>query len=358
MKTIKLTLTTLLAVALMASCGSKDDGATPDKDSKEWTIPVAEIFDGGPGKDGIPSLLNPKLVSASEANHLSDGDLVLGYKNGDNVRAYPHAILDWHEIINDKVNNFAITVTYCPLTGTGIGWERTIDGQETTFGVSGLLYNSNLILYDRLTGSNWSQLRLESVNGKLKGAKINTFTLIETTWKTWKSLFPETKVVSTETGHNRNYGRYPYGDYRTNNSNIIFPYTPKDERIAAKERVHGVIINGKAKAYPFKAFPGDLTIIEDEFEGRKLVIAGSTALNFIVSFERTLNDGTLLSFGRNSNNSLPAEILTDNEGNMWSIFGEAVSGPRKGQKLTSTVSFIGYWFSWGAFYPGLGLYSN
>jgi hypothetical protein len=282
----------------------------------------------------------------------------LGYKNGNVIVAYPHSILDWHEIINDKVNNFAIAVTYCPLTGTGVGWERTINGEETTFGVSGLLYNSNLIPYDRLTDSNWSQMRLDCVNGDLRGNKINTFPLFETTWETWRSMYPHTQVVSTQTGHNRNYGRYPYGDYRTNHNNIIFPYKPKDGRLATKERVHGVIVNGKAKAYRFDSFPDELKVIEDVFEGKPIVIAGSTALNFIVSFERTLESGTSLDFSPISNGDISAEIMTDNEGNTWNIFGEAVSGPRKNQKLTPTVSFIGYWFSWAAFYPGIKIYDE
>ncbi len=349
----------ILLLLILASCGPDDEGPLSGNNGNNisWSISLDQVFDGGPGKDGIPALTIPEFITPGEASHLSDDDLILGYKVADDIRAYPHSILDWHEIINDEVGGLAVAVTYCPLTGTGIGWERTIDGVETTFGVSGLLYNSNLIPYDRLTDSNWSQIRLDCVNGELKGTEAKTFPLVETTWKTWKEMYPDTEVVSTNTGHNRNYGHYPYGDYRTNHNNIIFPYTPKDERLDSKERVHGVIVEGKAKAYRFSSFPDDLTVIQDEFEGVPIVIAGSASQNFIVSFERTLHDGTLLEFSQAMDSS-SANILIDNEGNTWNIFGEAVLGSRGGTKLRPTTSFIGYWFSWGAFYPGLKIYTN
>jgi len=139
-------------------------------------------------------------------------NLVIGFAQGDDARAYPHFILDWHEIVNDRVGDIHIAVTYCPLTGTGIGWEREINGSVTTFGVSGLLFNSNLIPYDRNTDSNWSQIRLDCVNGDLIGTEAETHVLVETTWKT---MYPKTLVMSMNTGYNRSYGNYPYGNYRT-----------------------------------------------------------------------------------------------------------------------------------------------
>jgi hypothetical protein len=363
MKTMLAVIMTAL-IAFLSSCDNSDDvigGNNQSNGSTEWDIPQAEIFDGGPGKDGIPALEDPNLINAGEVSFLSDNDLVLGYKNGNEVIAYPHPILDWHEIINDKVNGHAFAVTYCPLTGTGIGWNRVLDGQETTFGVSGLLYNSNLIPYDRRTDSNWSQIRLDCVNGALRGTDIETFNLLETTWNTWKTMYPSSKVVSTQTGHSRNYGRYPYGDYRTNNNNIIFPFSPRDNRLDSKERVLGVLIDGNAKVYRFSSFTGGTTLIEDDVRNEPLVIVGNEEQNFIVAFMRRLDDGTILNFSvaPDQNSSTPsATILTDSEGNHWNVFGEAVSGPRSGQKLSATASFIGFWFSWGAFYPGVEIHGN
>lgn len=244
MKTISIFLiATLVAFTACSdddSTGTTDNtGTTGDTNNKdEWLILAADVLDGGPGKDGIPAIDNPKFIGASEVTYLNDDDLVLGFADGSQVRAYPHSILDWHEIINDDIGNIAISVVYCPLTGTGIGWDRIIRGTKTTFGVSGLLYNSNIIPYDRVSDSNWSQLLLKSVNGELSGERAKTYNLFETTWKTWKSMYPNTKVVSTDTGSQRNYGQYPYGEHKTNR-NLIFPANNKDNRLHVKERVLG-----------------------------------------------------------------------------------------------------------------------
>ncbi|NJN26759.1 MAG: DUF3179 domain-containing protein [Cyclobacteriaceae bacterium] len=341
-------------VLLTAACGETDvnnGGGSPN--SNQWAIPQDRVFDGGPGKDGIPALENPKLITVAEASYLSDNDLVLGYKNGSEVRAYPHSILDWHEIINDRVDDHAFAITYCPLTGTGIGWDRVIKGEETTFGVSGLLFNSNLLPYDRKTDSNWSQMRLDCVNGELIGTEIQTFNLIETTWASWKSMYPDTKVVSTSTGFNRNYGRYPYGDYKTNNSNLLFPVSPADDRIASKERVLGIVLDGKSKVYKFSSFASDdIVVRKDQFEEHDIVIVGSEMHNFILAFKSKLSDGTTVNLAaKNAVEAVSDVIMVDDEGSEWDVFGEAVRGPRKGEKLQPVVSFIGYWFAWGAFYP-------
>jgi hypothetical protein len=189
----------------------------------EWLIPVSEVRDGGPGKDGIPALSNPKFISLDKVDYFLDNELVIGFVDGDKNRAYPHSILDWHEIVNDRVGSVDISVTYCPLTGTWICWDRKIIGKVTTFGVSGLLYNSNLIPYDRETDSNWSQIGLQCVNGPLVGTEAVTIGVVETKWGTWKKIYPESKVLSTNTGYNRGYGFYPYGDYRADHAYLLFP---------------------------------------------------------------------------------------------------------------------------------------
>lgn len=358
MKVISIFVAALLSFGFSAC--SSDDGAlngSGEQGQHSWLIPENEVFDGGPGQDGIPALTMPDFIPAGEAEYLSGDDLVLGYKDGSDIRAYPHSILNWHEIINDKVHGFAFAVHYCPLTGTGIGWDRTIDGTETTFGVSGLLYNSNLILFDRATETYWSQMRLDAVKGEWAGAEADVFQLVETRWDTWKAMYPETAVVSTDTGYNRDYQRFPYGDYPTNHDFILFPYEPKDDRLDAKERVHGVIVHGEAKAYRLSDFLDDVTIIEDDFMGEDLIIAGNQEADFIVSFYRNLSDGSVLDFSPVQEKD-PSVIMEDNEGNLWDVFGEAVSGPREGQRLQATTSFMGYWFAWGAFYSDLVIYDH
>lgn len=338
--------------------GNGGPGTGGGTGSNDWLVPSNEVFGGGPGKDGIPALETPEMISAAAATYLRDDDLVIGFRSGNDVRAYSHKVLDWHEIINDDVNGTALAVTYCPLTGTAIGWDRNISGGTTTFGVSGLLYNTNLIPYDRLTDSNWSQIRLDCVNGNLIGEKIKTIALVETTWRTWKEMYPNTTVVSTNTGFSRDYQRYPYfsgaRDYRIDPF-LIFPIDSDDSRLERKARVHGVIENGEAKVYNIADLNSDITVIEDSHLSLPIVVVGSSSKNFAVSFERNLSDGTQLSFTA-LQNQLPL-IMEDNEGNKWDVFGEAISGPRQGEKLKSTESFIGYWFSWGAFYENATIYN-
>ena len=331
-----------------------DDPVYNDNDNSNnysWLIPVDEVYDGGPGKDGIPALDSPELIDVDEVKYLENDDLVLGIVSQNDIIAYPHKILDWHEIINTSPGNIHVAITYCPLTGTGIGWNREINGSVTTFGVSGLLYNSNLIPYDRQTDSNWSQIGLDCVYGLRAGTNIEVINIIETNWETWKSMYPNSKVVSTNTGYTRNYDSYPYGTYKTNES-LIFPVNPLDNRLHIKERVHGIIINDQAKTYRFSSFSNSrFSIIEDEFQNKDLLIIGSQNENLIVSFinETTLNFQIV-------QDQLPI-ILEDNEGNSWDIWGNAVSGPREGEELKSTISFMGFWFAWGAFYPDAEIYN-
>ena len=324
------------------------------KEDETWLIPQEEVRDGGPGKDGIPALANPTFINAVDATYLSATDLVVGYVSGSMLKAYPHDILDWHEIINDDVNGEKVSIVYCPLTGTGTGWEGEMGGSTTTYGVSGLLYNSNIIPYDRESDSNWSQMRLDCVNGDLIGSKADVFQVIETTWETWQEMYPLTTVVSDDTDHDRAYGVYPYGDYKTNHDNIIFPVSNSDARLSNKERVLGLLVDGAAKTYRLSSFPGALTVVDDSFQSTELVIAGSEDKNFIVAFERNLSDGTALTFEAVPD-SLPT-LLKDNEGNRWDAFGNNVSGPRTGQTLTPTTSFMGYWFAWAAFYPDVAIF--
>ncbi len=356
----KLSILSLLLVTLLLpySCTDEQPDITRPgggtSNNNDWLIPQNNVLDGGPGKDGIPALDAPKFTEVNQVDFLDDDDLVIGFKVGNDVRAYPHPILDWHEIINDDFGDLRVAITYCPLTGTGIGWDRDLDGNTTTFGVSGLLYNTNLIPYDRATDSNWSQMLLESVQGKMAGTAIVTHQVLETTWGTWKALYPQSQVVSTDTGWSRNYDRYPYGDYRTNNNSLFFPVGVNDTRLPAKERVLGVISSTKAaKAYRFDSFPETgIGVLTDEFREYDLVIVGSQEANFLQAYVQP--DGLIFEAVQNK---LPT-VMQDNEGNTWNIFGEAVSGPRMGQKLEETRSFIGYWVAWGAFYEGLAIFGQ
>lgn len=338
----------LAAFMLVASC-SKEQVT-----EGEWDIPVDDIRDGGPGKDGIPSVDNPQFSDLSSATYLQDDDLVIGIAVGEEVRAYPHPILDWHEIVNDQVEEIPFALTYCPLTGSGIAWDRFLDGEVTTFGVSGLLFESNLIPYDRKTNSNWSQMKLTCVNGPLMGQEIPTLPLIETTWATWKARYPDSQVMTTTTGFDRNYGEYPYGDYLTNNDYLLFPVSNPDTRLPEKERVHGIIVNGSAKVYQFSSFTsgtnGETILLKDNVHGEDVLVVGNQNENWIVSFEAPSNgEFSAVQEGGTA-------ILEDDAGNQYDVFGRVIDGPGMGTQLTATRSYIGYWFAWGTFYPGADIY--
>jgi hypothetical protein len=356
MKTLKLTpiIYSFFLLYVLTGCSDNTNEQNPTDTSGDWLIPSNQVFDGGPGKDGIPALTNPNFINVQEASYLSDNDLVLGFVSNGEARAYPHKILDWHEIINDDLGSQSFAVIYCPLTGTGIGWDRNLLGGKTTFGVSGLLYNTNVIPYDRLTDSNWSQLALLAVNGRLSGTKPNVVNLVETSWKTWRELYPTTKVVSTSTGHNRNYQQYPYGDYRTNNNTIIFPVSKTDNRLPAKQRGLAIIVDNKAKIYSMGLFGQEDILFEDQFAGSDLVVVGNKTKNFIVALPKRLLDGTAVELSLVEGQG-PA-ILQDTSGNKYDAFGNVVAGPRLGQKLQSIPQMIGYWFAWAPFYETVEIF--
>jgi len=355
-----LTMNILIWICVMSlSCGTEStdstgpNGANGTNQNNDWLIPINKVFDGGPGKDGIPALENPKMKPVSQINYLEDADFVIGFKSGDDVRAYPHPILDWHEIINDDVDTTSVAITYCPLTGTAIGWSRNLNGQKTTFGVSGLLYNTNLIPYDRLTDSNWTQIGMRCVNGELIGDEVKTMRVVETTWGTWKDMYPDSEVVTTNTGFSRNYQRYPYGSYRTNDNQLFFPVEPFDERLPAKERVLGVLVDDEVRAFRFDYFSGGTKVLVDSLNGEKFVVVGNKEANFMVAFEYNFDQNITLSALQDG-----ANVLRDSKGNQYNIFGEAIAGPDAGSRLGHIRSFIGYWFSFPAFYDEVSIYSK
>lgn len=316
-----------------------------------WDVPVDEVFDAGVGKDGIPSLDAPMFSPASEINTAFDEVLVLGIEHEGEFRAYPVHMLNWHEIINDDIQGLEVAITYCPLTGTGIGWGRRLDGFLSSFGVSGFLYNTNLMPYDRRTGSTWSQQKLACVNGPYRGRKPQTYTLIETTFKTWKKAFPNSWVLNANTGFDRRYVEYPYGDYLTNNDLLFFPVQPLDDRLPNKERVLGILIDSLSqKVYRFNEEEIGIDLIQDTLGGRPVVVVRSKEFNINAAF-----------FPNENLNYFPVQndfprIMKDEENNYYDLAGRIIEGPNSGEKLARPISFLGFWFSWGAFYPGIEIY--
>ena len=237
-------------------------------------IPVDEILSGGPPRDGIPAINEPKFESAGEADWLRDKDRVLALVIQGQARAYPIRILNWHEIVNDKVGDQRFAVTYCPLCGTGVVFAANIANTSLQFGVSGLLYNSDVLLYDRNTESLWSQIMGKAVAGKLKGTLLPQIPVTHTSWKDWVKNHPDTMVLSRDTGSRRNYRDSPYAGYEKTRR-LYFKVSHKSPaNYHPKERVIGLEINGHFKAYPYKELSKNgKAEFTDSFAGSNLKIS-------------------------------------------------------------------------------------
>jgi hypothetical protein len=241
----------LSLIAAVVLCAGPGVPAAETKNGFSLTpssIPVDEILAGGPRRDGIPALVTPLRIPANEAPWAAE-EWIVGVAIGQEAAAYPTAILEWHELVNDMLGGTPILVSYCPLCGTAMVFNRQIDGRTQIFGVSGLLYRSDLLLYDRDTQSLWSQIRSEAVTGPSLGRRLVLLRSRMMHWREWRELHPGTTVLSPETGKPRPYGRSPYGDYATSEK-LRFP-APIDRRYHPKTPTLGLrLANGPARAYP------------------------------------------------------------------------------------------------------------
>ncbi len=244
-------------------------------------IPVDLLINGGPGQNGIPPLFSPKVVSVAEGNNfLAPGDLVLGVVINGEARAYPHGVLWWHEIINDFLGGIPVTATFCPLTGSGLIYNPVVNGELGTsytirFGTSGLLFDNNLVMFDEGTNSLWSQMLVGSICGALTGVEASLFPVVQSSWAAWSALHPETTVASFDTGFNRNYNIYPYGNYDDiSDRTLLFPQSFVDPRLPMKETVLGITHEGVSRAYPMSVLNGmgPHRAINDNVNGLELLV--------------------------------------------------------------------------------------
>lgn len=273
-------------------------------------VPVEEILQGGPPKDGIPAIDRPAFVGARDATNLRPGDMVLAIFRNGIAKAYPIRILNWHEVVNDRFGADKIVVTFCPLCGSGVAFESNAGGRALRFGVSGLLYNSDVLLYDRETHSLWSQIRAQAVAGPLKGGRLAALPVLHTTWADWRARHPDSLVLTQKTGYSRDYDGDPYAGYEKS-AELMFPVRFRAEGYHPKERVLGIVLDGKAKAYPFVELAKGSGEIADAVAGRAVRIRYSREHQSAEAFDA------------------------------------------KGEPLVATTLF---WFAWAAFHPETELY--
>jgi hypothetical protein len=351
-------LALLVGVAVTTSgCGElwEDVTATGPQEASgfntaECSIPQGEIFPGGPGKDGIPALTDPEMVTAGGAwlDYLSDRSRVIGIETADGPYAVPLNILWWHEIVNLNLEGVALAVTHCPLTGSSMVFDRTaVDGAE--FGVSGLLYHNNLIMYDRRSEESlWPQMARGARCGPRDGTGLPMYPAIEMEWGDWRALHPQTRVVSGRTGHPRDYTWYPYGNYDDpDNHETLFP-AKIDDRRPPKERVLGIPGAGESVAYPFGllADHGRAGAVNDTVDGRPVVVFWSGAGRAALPYDPVVN-GRVLVF------EAPGDSIVDRQtGSVWTVDGRAVAGPLAGGRLEPIAdAYVAYWFAWAIFHP-------
>jgi hypothetical protein len=335
-------------------------------DFTRHTIPFDEIGSGGPGKDGIPAIDEPRFVTPAEAaSFLGDAEPVVAVQFGGEARAYPLQILIWHEIVNDTVGGRPVAVTYCPLCNTAIVFSRVFEGEQLDFGTTGNLRFSDLVMYDRQTESWWQQASGEAIVGTHAGRRLDFLPGSIISFADFVSAYPDGTVLSRETGFNRDYGRNPYTGYDTSGDPFLFS-GPLDGRLGAMERIVSLVLNGEAVAYPFSVLEREL-VVNDEVGGRPVVVffrpgvtsaldasafANSRDVGAGVAYRREI-DGRVLTF------EVDGEVFADREtGSRWNVAGQAIGGPLAGRQLEPVVHGNHFWFVWAVFEPETRLYGG
>jgi len=212
------------------------------------SVALDDLNQGCPARDCIPSIDAPKFVAAADASHVADDAVIIGISYGGEHRAYPAQILDHHEIVNDTIAGEPIAITWCPLCGSAVGIRRKVNGKITEFGVSGVLYNSDLVLYDRRTETLWDQIGAKGIVGPLTGEKLDLVPVAMTRWSRWRAAHPETLVLATDTGFTEDYSIDHYGKYR-DSTRLVFPVSEEDDRVHPKSVVFGFDLDQGSVAY-------------------------------------------------------------------------------------------------------------
>lgn len=340
------------------------------------SFPMNDIVNGGVNKDQIPALDQPRFVhpSSPEAFYLRPDDLVMGVVINGEAKAYPHNMGWWHEVINDNVGGQPVIVTFCPLTGTGMVFDGRLDnGDWLTMGVSGLLFNNNLIMFSKLDDTSlYPQMIGRAVSGPARGEELKLLPVVETTWDYWRALYPSSKVISAATGvyEPTRYTLYPYrdqGDYRQESNYILYPMAPASvvtPYFGAKQVTLGVRFGEIAKAYPFPAMGSEAVVNDVIREGantHNVVVVFYELHKLALPYSRDVvvnGEIRTLTFDQApSTNPVFPFFLKDREtGSLWTLKGDAINGPLAGQKLVQIPAHNGFWFAWTTFWRNTGIY--
>jgi hypothetical protein len=313
-------------------------------------IRLEEIVWGGTRVDATPALDNPKMISAVDAEYLNADDLVLGVEIAGDARAYPLRILSWHEVVNDVVGGTPVSLAYSPLCDAGILYATQVAGrdQPVTFGVSGLVYRSNKLLYDRATDSLWNQFTGRPMVGALAGSDISLKVLPVATmpWHLWRAKHPNSKVLAPDTGFSRNYAADagPYRDY-LNSKDLLFPVAVSDRKLQPKDVVFGVRTPGGAKAWPLTAFAGG-KIVHDRVGQTDVVLIGNAEQQTVRAYESKGHKFAMSG----------SDLVRASDG-YWRVTEDALVHS-DGKALARLPGHLAYWFAWSGYFESAAAGGN
>jgi len=365
-----------IASAVLAGCsggGDQPEGSGTEDvpfstsgwrtDFSNHSVPLEEFVGGGPPKDGIPSIDDPKFVPVAVADELlAAREPVAVVELGEAARAYPLQILTWHEIVNDEIAGEPVAVTYCPLCNSTVAFRREVDGEPVEFGTTGMLRSSDLVMYDRETESWWQQITAEAVVGELTGTKLEVLPSQILSWQGFRRAHPGGTVLSRDTGFDRDYGSNPYAAYDSDPDSQPFLLDGKPDRsLPPKERVAAIQTGeGSAVVYPFSRLKEEAPI-NDEIDGEPAVvffdpdvssaldsplISAGRRVGAAAVFERVAGQRTL-SFEPGPG---PGALRDSQTNSTWDMSGRATAGPLKGTRLRQIPHDDQFWFALAAFF--------
>ncbi len=329
-------------------------------DFSRKTIDLRDVKSGGPPRDGIPPIRDPRFMTMAEGDEFfDDREPVIAVELNGQARAYPLQILTWHEIVNDVVGGEPVIVTFCPLCNTALTFSRTVGDRTFSFGTSGNLRASNLIMWDRETESWWQQATGNAIAGEMVGSRLTFLPSAIVSWAVFKATFPDADVLSRDTGFRRSYGSNPYSGYDTTEGSPFLFDGELDDRLRPIDRVVTVTVGDGDVAYPYTELEVQ-KVIHDTVGGKDIVVfwaAGTVSAldRGTISQSRDIGgtgvffpvlDGVRLTFSSRDDG-----IFDEETGSEWNVLGLAVSGPNEGKRLEPVVHADHLWFSWAAFKP-------
>ena len=340
--------------------GLDNNAEWPITDFENSSVDFSEILSGGPPKDGIPSIDEPRFIDIDSASEwLNKDEPVIVVSGEKSSKAYPLQILTWHEIVNDEIDGAPISVTFCPLCNASIVFDRMIDGVEHDFGTTGRLRHSDMVMYDRQTETWWQQFTGTGIIGEMNGVKLRQIPSHIVSFESFVQHHPNGLVLSRETGINRDYGRNPYPGYDNINSSPFLFRGKTDDRLPPMERVLTLSSENSTLLFDLPTLKKQ-PVLNTTFEDSPVTVFSFTSMNSALDKSR-INESRLIPSAAIYAATVDGKALTfelqdgravDKEtGSVWSIFGVAESGPMSGKKLVQLDGGVHFAFAWFAFDP-------